>query len=87
MAYEVLDNSELVQFNEWSFQTQTTQPLLARLHFQTIKYSNSSVYLYIGDSSSKLENMSCSMKTAYSGEPLNTYLLFGNNLNLFHLIN
>lgn len=70
MSYQVIekDSNEqaLVTFNEWSLPVSTlTADIPSRLstvRFQTIKYSNNSLYVWIGDSNSKLENISCAMK-------------------------
>ena len=83
-TYEILENinnenQELIQFNEWSLKTNSTNSVLSSIYFQTIKYLNNSLYIWIGDSKSNLENMSCSMKTAFSEQPVNTFILFGNN--------
>ncbi len=75
------DCESLSTFNEWSvnsseledeqFSSKCSLNLL-KIYFHTIKYSSGCIYLYIGDSDSKLENLSCSMKTPYVHEPLST---------------
>lgn len=82
MDYQVIETSDdLVAFNEWSMKTdpKVTTPVLSKLYFQTIKYGNNSLYLWIGDTNTKLENISCAMKTPYAEQPVNTQLLFANN--------
>jgi hypothetical protein len=48
---------------------------LPNISFHAIKYSDKSLYVWIGDASSKLENVSCSLKTPYEREPLGIDIL------------
>jgi hypothetical protein len=48
---------------------------LPNINFHAIKYSDKSLYVWIGDASSKLENMSCSLKTPYERQPLGIDIL------------
>ena len=86
MSYQVVEtgnknDQDLITFNEWSLPATTTDvsPILAKIRFQTVKYSNNCLYVWIGDSNCKLENISCAMKTSYSEQPLNTNLLLSSD--------
>lgn len=65
-------------FHEWSFkqkdknENMTLNPLI---NFHSIKYDNNCLYVWIGTSSCKMENLSSSIKTNYSNDPLSTEIL------------
>ena len=73
----------LTEFFQWSQnfseintdETFTAPSSLSHVYFQTIKFSAGCVYIYISDESTKLENISCAMKTPYAAEPLTTSLM------------
>jgi hypothetical protein len=81
-----------ISFHAWSLnenvknQTEQQQPTdlsntaaqMPNINFHSIKFSDKSVYIWIGDSHTKLENLSCSMKTPYEREPLGIDILLAN---------
>ena len=70
----------MIEFHSWSLNDENSkEKTLPNIHFHAIKYSDKSVYLWIGDSSSKLENMSCSLKTPYESEPIGIDLVLASN--------
>ena len=88
MSYQLVEqptsnanDQDLITFNEWSLPATTTDisPVLVKIRFQTVKYSDNSLFVWIGDSNCKLENISCAMKTAYSEQPLSTALLLNSD--------
>ena len=73
------DEGSQVLFHSWSLNDNAQDLVkgspLPNVNFHSIKYSDKSLYIWIGDSGCKLENMSCSMKTPYEKEPLGIDLL------------
>ena len=69
-------------FYEWHASDQnaiSAHSPLSNVYFHSVKFANNSLYLWIGDKESKLENLSCGMQTSFANEPLAIYLLFGNS--------
>ena len=65
-------------FHEWSFKPMDKNQNMSLgnpINFHSIRYENNSLYIWIGDSSCKMENLSCSLKTKYSNDPLSTEIL------------
>ena len=75
------------EFNEWlhdfseasqeSFLLGT--PRLSKVYFHTMKFSDRSVYIWIGNEALKFENMTCAMQTPYAKEPLTTRIFSANS--------
>jgi hypothetical protein len=65
-------------FHEWSFKPKDKNDNISRkllISFHSIKYDNNCLYVWIGDSNCKMENLSTSIKTNYSSDPLSTEIL------------
>ena len=81
-------NGQGVEFFEWSANFDEINSLpdftapasLGTIYFHTIRFGENSVYVWIGDKSSKLQNLTVAMKTAYSNDPLTSVLLSNKNL-------
>jgi hypothetical protein len=54
---------------------------LPNVYFHSISYDSNSLYIWIGDSEAKLDNMACSMQTPYSNQPLSTDILLSKENN------
>lgn len=67
-------------FHQWTLSPNSktsdkfTTPIKS-IYFHSIKYDGNCLYLWIGDSNCKLENLSCAMQTNYSSNPLSTELI------------
>jgi hypothetical protein len=65
-------------FHEWSFKPKDKNDNISRkllINFHSIKYDDNCLYVWIGDSNCKMENLSGSIKTNYSSDPLSTEIL------------
>ena len=65
-------------FHEWSLKPKDenqNMSLSRSIHFHSIRYDNNCLYIWIGDSNCKMGNLSCSLKTNYSNDPLSTEIL------------
>ena len=65
-------------FHEWSFKPKDKNDNISRkllISFHSVKYDNNCLYVWIGDSNCKMENLSSSIKTNYSSDPLSTEIL------------
>ena len=73
----------MLTFHKWSLHkshsfeanTNNNPNTIPNIYFHTIKFSTNSLYVWIGDSEQKLENVSCSMQTPFSATPLATDIL------------
>jgi hypothetical protein len=72
-------------FHTWSLQPNQSEnnKFNSNLHpmisYHSIKYSDKTLYIWIGDGESKLQNLTCSMKTPFDDEPSSCDLLMVNN--------
>lgn len=81
-------NNQGVQFFEWTLNFNEINTIpdfaapanLGTIFFHTIRYGENAVYIWIGDKSSKLQNLTVAMKTAYSNDPLTSVLISNKNL-------
>ena len=65
-------------FHEWSLKPKDNNEnkhAAPAIFFHSIKYDNNCLYVWIGDSNCKQENLSCAMQTNYSSSPLATEIL------------
>lgn len=77
------ESESKLTFHTWSLQPNQSDKFSSNLHptisYHSIKYSDKTLYIWIGDGESKIENLSCSMKTPFDDEPSTCDLLMVNN--------
>lgn len=86
MSSDDLNANELnsmISFHSWSLakssdeQRGTTlqSTTMPEINFHTIKYSDKSLYVWIGDSSSKMQNLACSMQSPLERDPIGVEIM------------
>jgi hypothetical protein len=67
-----------VSFNCWmNVLSNATKSKENTIYFNSIKYTDKSVYLWISDEKLKFQDLSCSIPTKYENEPVATSLIIG----------
>lgn len=76
-------DQSLINFHSWSLKNKTKTDLemksLPNIIFHCIRYSDKCLYIWVGDSETKMESLSCAVKTPYEKDPTAIDLMLGSD--------
>lgn len=79
-----MSESSLISFHEWSLNNNNTESKVSNLsnsssipdiYFHAIKYTDKSLFVWIGDADRKMDTLSCAMQTTVERDPIGTEIL------------
>lgn len=77
MSSEAFELNSLISFHNWSLKSNENKeyrPAAAsdvpEINFHVIKYSDKSLYVWIGDSNGHMDNLACSMQSTLERDPI-----------------